>query len=95
MTKKPDLRQVMIETLLSMLYSYGAEKANIQLVCAGGLHRTMKTPELAYMLGKKIMSEFYPDQMRNFDAEDSDNIVSLGKTDRDEIVEDRPRRCGE
>lgn len=87
MTKKPDLRQVMIETLISMLYSYGAEKANIQLVCAGGLHRKMKTPELEYMLGKKIMGEFFPHQLRNFDAEDPDNIVSLGKTEHDEIVE--------
>ena len=39
------------------------------------------------MLGRKIMNEFYPYQLRNFDAEDRDNIVDLGKTDRDEIVE--------
>ena len=87
MTKKPDLRQVMIETLISMLYSFGAEKANIQLVCAGGLHRKMKTPELMYMLGKNIMREFFPYQLRNYDAEDPANIVSLGKTEHDEIVE--------
>ena len=87
MTKKPDMRQVILETLLPMLYSYGVEKQNIQLICAGGLHRKMKTHELAYMLGSKIMSEFYPDQLRNFDAEDPDHIVDLGKTEQDEIVE--------
>ena len=39
------------------------------------------------MLGKEIMREFFPHQVRNFDAEDPDNIVSLGKTEQDEIVE--------
>ena len=87
MTKKPDMRQIILETLLPMLNAYGVEKQNIQLICAGGLHRQMKTHELAYMLGSKIMSEFYPDQLRNFDAEDRDNIVDLGKTEQDEIVE--------
>ena len=33
------------------------------------------------------MNEFYPYQLRNFDAEDRDNIVDLGKTGHDEIVE--------
>ncbi len=87
MTKKPDMRQIMIETLLTMLYTYGVEKANIQLICAGGLHRKMKIHELAYMLGKKIMREFYPNQLKNFDAEDSENIVTLGETEQGEIVE--------
>ena len=86
-TKQPDMRQIMIETLLSMLYTYGVEKANIQLICAVALHRKMKVHELTCMLGKRIMREFYPDGLRNFDAEDSDNIVSLGKTEQDEIVE--------
>ena len=46
-----------------------------------------KEHELAYMLGKQIMREFYPNQLRNFDAEDYENIVSLGKTEQGEIVE--------
>ena len=47
----------------------------------------MKEHELAYMLGKNIMDEFYPDQLRNFDAEDADQIVHVGHTEKDEIVE--------
>ena len=86
-TKKPDMRQTMVETLLSLLYSYSVEKRNIQLICAVALHRKMKEHELADMLGKKVMSEFYPHQLRNFDAEDDENIVRLGKTEQDEIVE--------
>ena len=86
-TKKPDMRQIMIETLLSMLYSYGVKKKNIELICAVALHRKMKEHELAYMLGKNIMDEFYPHQLRNFDAEDADQIVEVGHTEQDEIVE--------
>ncbi len=86
-TKKPDMRQIMIETLLKMLYAYGVEKKNIELMCAVALHRKMKPHELAYMLGKNIMDEFYPHQLRNFDAEDAEAIVRIGKTEEDEIVE--------
>ncbi|HSR66571.1 MAG TPA: lactate racemase domain-containing protein [Acidobacteriota bacterium] len=85
--QRPDIRQICIETLLEMLYSYGVEKKNIQLRCAIALHRMMKRHELEYMLGKAIMGEFYPDQLKNFDAEDPDDIVELGQTDEGEPVE--------
>jgi hypothetical protein len=87
LTKKPDFRQMMLETLLPMLYSYGVEKQNIQMICAIALHRKMKPHELAYMVGDKVMREFYPQRLRNFDAEDYDRIVALGKTERGELVE--------
>ncbi len=86
-TKKPDLRQIMIETLLKLLYEYEVEKKNIELMCAVALHRKMKKHELEYMLGKDIMDEFYPHQLRNFDAEDAEQIVEVGKTEEDEVVE--------
>ena len=87
LTKRPDMRQIMIETLLKMLYACGVEKKNIQLICAVALHRKMKEHELTFMLGKNIMGEFYPHQLRNFDAEDAAQIVEVGKTEHDEIVE--------
>ena len=86
-TSQPDIRQVMIETLLEMLYSYGVKKENIELMCAVALHRKMKPAELAWMLGKRIMSDFYPQQLGNFDAEDPDDIVVVGQTDHGEAVE--------
>lgn len=86
-TRKPDIRQVIIETLLSLLYSYGVQKKNIQMMCAVALHRKMKPHELAFMLGPNIMREFYPQQLKNFDAEDPDDIVSLGNTEHGETVE--------
>lgn len=86
-TRKPDIRQIAIETLLTMLYSYGVEKKNIQLICAVALHRKMMKKELAYMLGDTIMGEFYPHQLKNFDAEDPNDIISVGETERGEPVE--------
>lgn len=85
--KQPDFRQLAIETLLEMLYSYGVKQKNIQLMCAVALHRKMKPHELKYMLGNKIMKEFYPHQLKNFDAEDQDDIVDLGKTEKGEPVD--------
>ena len=39
------------------------------------------------MLGDNLMSEFYPHQLKNFDAEDAENIVTLGETEEGEVVE--------
>ena len=87
MTARPDFRELAITRLLRMLYSYGVEKKNIQLVCAVALHRKMKRHELEFMLGSDIMAEFYPDQLTNFDAEDRANIAYLGETTAGEPVE--------
>ncbi|MBI3961384.1 MAG: DUF2088 domain-containing protein [Deinococcus sp.] len=86
-TKRPDIRQVIIETLLPLLYSYGVAQQNIRLLCAVALHRKMKEQELAYMVGDRIMRQFYPRQLENFDAEDAANIVTLGETEAGEIVQ--------
>ncbi len=86
-TKRPDFRQVIIETLLSLLSSYGVRRENVRLICAVALHRKMKRHELAYMLGDKLMGEFYPHRLKNFDAEDRENIVALEETEAGEVVE--------
>ena len=85
--QKPDIRQIIIEKLIEMLFSYGVEERNIELLCAVALHRKMKRHELAYMLGSRIMSTFFPHQLKNFDAEDKDDLVELGETEQGEIVE--------
>src|SRR5690606_40481239 len=58
-----------------------------QLVCAVALHRKMQEAELRYMVGDRIMAEFYPDQLYNFDAEDRDNLIELEETEEGEVVE--------
>ncbi|UCE60815.1 MAG: DUF2088 domain-containing protein [Phycisphaerales bacterium] len=85
-TSKPDIRQQALEALLPLLYSCGVKKENIRLICAVALHRKMTERELAQMVGSKIMSEFHPRQLDNFDAEDRDDIADLGETDEGEAV---------
>lgn len=86
-TTLPDIRQQSIETLLELLTSYGVRRENIQMVCAVALHRKMKKHELARMVGPKIMREFHPRQLDNFDAEDRGNIADLGTTTQGEPVQ--------
>jgi hypothetical protein len=86
-TPQPDIRQQALETVLPLLYACGVKKEKIQLVCAVALHRKMKKYEMAAMVGSKIMAEFWPDQLVNFDAEDPDKIVDLGETEEGEPVE--------
>jgi hypothetical protein len=47
----------------------------------------MKKYELARMVGRKIMKEFYPRQLDNSDAEDPEDIADLGTTEEDERVQ--------
>ena len=77
----------MIEQLQQPLDNYGVETRDLQLVCAVALHRKMKPEELEFMVGRRIFRDFYPQQLRNFDAEDRDDIVRLDSTEQGEIVE--------
>ena len=86
-TSLPDIRQQSIETLLEMLGAYSVKRDNINLICAVALHRKMKKHELARMLGSKIMGEFYPQRLINFDAEDREQIADLGETEKGESVQ--------
>ncbi len=82
--KPPDIRQMVIERVLEKAAAKGVE--DIHLIAALGLHRRMTEAELRHCLGKRIMSRFYPDRLYNYDAEDEENNVIIGETDRDEEV---------
>lgn len=84
---RPDIRQTMIERLIERLGRLGVAVEDVELRCAIALHRKMERHELEYMLGPRIMAGFWPDRLANFDAEDPDDIVRLGETDRGEPVE--------
>ncbi len=84
---RPDIRQIMVGRLLRLLDSYGVKKENIQLRCAVALHRKMEEHELRYMLGERIMAEYWPERLKNFDAEDPEDIVAVGETEKGEPVE--------
>lgn len=82
--QKPDIRQMVVEKVLEKAYAKSVE--DIHLIAALGLHRRMTEGELRHCLGKKIMSSFYPDRLYNYDAEDEENNVVIGETERGEEV---------
>jgi lactate racemase len=82
--RRPDNRQLVIEKVLEKAYARGVE--DIHLIAALGLHRRMTEAELAHCLGKRIMSRFYPERLYNYDAEDEENNVIIGETERGEEV---------
>jgi len=86
-TSQPDIRRQAMEALLPMLYACGVKKENLRLICAVALHRKMKEHELSEMVGPRIMRDFYPGQLGNWDAEDPDDIARLGETEQGEPVE--------
>jgi nickel-dependent lactate racemase len=66
--RRPDIRQVMIERLLELLYSYGVRRRDITLRCAIALHRKMQVHELEHMLDHASWRSIRTSS--NFDAED-------------------------
>ena len=82
--QRPDARQLVIEKVLEKAHAKGVEDTHI--VAALGLHRRMTEAELRHCLGKKIMSQYYPDRLYNYDAEDEENHVTIGETEKGEEV---------
>lgn len=82
--KKPDLRQAAIEVILNKLEKAGI--TDIHLISAICLHRKMTKKEFENMLGKNIVNNFYPHRLYNHDAEDKENMASIGKTAHGDVV---------
>jgi hypothetical protein len=88
--KKPDFREVALTVLLEELEKSGVARKDIRLICANALHRKFTNRELSTILGEKIALRFGPNRLYCHDAEDQDNLVSFGETDRGfEIVLNR------
>jgi lactate racemase len=81
----PDVRQRIVEQVLTMAAAAGVD--DVQLVAANALHRRMTPAELRRCLGERVFRSFFPDALTNHDAEDRDNLLHLGTTDRGEDVE--------
>jgi hypothetical protein len=82
--KPPDNRQLVIEKVLEKAAAKGVE--DIHLISALGLHRRMTEKELRWALGKKIMGQYYPDRLYNYDAEDEAANSIIGETEHGEQV---------
>src|ERR687894_3123116 len=82
--QRPDIRQLIIEKVLEKAHAKGVE--DVHLIAALGLHRRMTEAELRHCLGDRIMSRYYPDRLYNYDAEDEENHVTIGETEKGEEV---------
>jgi hypothetical protein len=72
--------------IIGQLTAGGVAERDINLVCANGLHRQFTHDELARTIGDELVARF-SDRLRCHDAEDRDNIVSLGETADGHVVE--------
>ncbi len=85
--KKPDFREIAITILLEELEKAGVKRSNIKLICANALHRKFTNGELSTILGSKIILGFGPSHLYCHDAEDKDDLVLTGETERGFEVE--------
>ncbi len=82
----PDVRQLVIEEVLDMAAAAGVD--DVMLIAALALHRRMTEAELRHALGNRVYDAFAPyGLLTQHDAEDPDNLVDLGRTDKGEEVE--------
>ncbi|HVM14782.1 MAG TPA: lactate racemase domain-containing protein [Egibacteraceae bacterium] len=81
----PDIRQRVIEAVLERAAAAGVD--DVELVAANAVHRRMTPTELKRMLGERVFRSFWPDHLRNHDAEDPDGLTHVGETDHGETVE--------
>jgi hypothetical protein len=84
--RKPDVRQLVIEQVLTMAADAGVD--DVCLIAATALHRRMTPDELTDVLGERVFRSFFADRrLYNHDAEDPANMLHVGVTDRGEDVE--------
>jgi hypothetical protein len=81
----PDIRQRVIEQVLEMAAARGVE--DVELLVANSLHRRMTPGEIRRVVGERVFRSFWPERLRNFDAEDPAGLSYIGQTDRGEDVE--------
>ena len=82
----PDIRQMVIETVLDMAAEAGVD--DVELVAALALHRRMTEDELRHALGDRVYDAFAPHGLlTQHDAEDPDNLLFIGETEQGEEVE--------
>lgn len=81
----PDVRQRIIEQVLEMAAAKGVD--DVELIAGNALHRRMTPAELRRTVGDRVFQAFFPDHLKNHDAEDHDNLLHLGQTRHGEDVE--------
>ncbi len=82
---KPDIRQRVIEAVVELAARKGVE--DLRLIVANSLHRRMTADEVKRAVGERVFRSFWPRDLYNHDAEDQDDLLYIGKTDKGEDVE--------
>lgn len=82
--RAPDVRQRVIEAVLEMAASAGVD--DVDLIAANGLRRRMTPGELKHVVGERVFGSFFPECLRNHDAEDRANITTIGTTEHGETI---------
>src|SRR5947208_9350035 len=83
--RAPDVRQRVIEQVLELAARKGVD--DVQILVANSLHRRMSGGEIKRAVGERVFRSFWPDALRNYDAEDPADKAYIGQTDRGEDVE--------
>ncbi len=83
--KTPDIRGRILEHILERVARAGVD--DVQLLVANSLHRRMTADEIKRTVGERVYRSFWPHSLRNFDAEDKDNLTWIGQTEQGEDVE--------
>lgn len=83
--RPPDVRQRVIEQVLEQAAAAGVD--DVELISAIALHRRMTPEEMKRTVGERVFRSFWPERLRNHDAEDPKGLAYLGQTDHGEDVE--------
>jgi hypothetical protein len=83
--RTPDVRGRVIEQVLELAARRGVD--DVEIVVANSLHRRMTPAEIKRAVGERVYRSFWPEALKNFDAEDPDGLTFVGKTDRGEELE--------
>ncbi|GGI02551.1 lactate racemase domain-containing protein [Egicoccus halophilus] len=83
--RPPDIRQRVIEQVLTLAAEAGVD--DVELIAANALHRRMTADELRHVVGDRVFRSFWPERLRNHDAEDTAGMKLVGVTDHGEHVE--------
>src|SRR6266540_1982486 len=83
--KAPDVRQRVLESVLEIAARRGVD--DVRIVMANSLHRRMTPVEMKHAVGERVYRSFWPEALSNHDAEDPQGMVTVGETDRGEVVE--------
>ncbi len=84
MMAKPDLRQLMLEEVLSMLADAGVD--DFHIIVATAFHRRMTPGEIRRMVGNDIYEKYHPQRLYNHDAEKPGGMKWMGHTESGEAV---------